>query len=149
MIEPGSPFRSFVLDVYRADGVADASVLLQDRCGVDVDVLLLAAFVAVHEGGSFGAGELEVARARTAQWNHDVVRPLRALRTRLKDGPSPAPNAATATLRDRIKALELDAEMIEIDELSDLLAELDAPAAPGDAEQRASAAISTVVRIYA
>jgi hypothetical protein len=74
-----------------------------------------------------------------------VVHPLRALRRRLVDGPSPAPNPATTALRERVKAIELDAEMIELDELAGYVAGLDTPAAPGTAAQRASAAIEVVV----
>lgn len=142
-------FQRFALDVYRADGVSLAAVLLQDRCGVDVNVLLLAAFVGSARGASFGRAEAECARARTQQWQHEVVRPLRALRKRLKDGPAPVPTPATAALRDQVKAAELDAEMIELNELSEFASCLDASPAPGDAAERATAAMLAVVRLSA
>ena len=144
MTEPKDAFRKFALDLYGIDEVGPASLLLQDRCGADVNVLLLAAFVGAVRGSSLSASEFQAARDHTRQWQHEVVCPLRALRQRLKDGPPPAPNPATAELRDRVKALELDAEMIEIDELGGLAATLTGTAAPGDAEQRAMAAMMVV-----
>ncbi|MCH9640918.1 MAG: TIGR02444 family protein [Actinomycetia bacterium] len=137
----------FALNVYGAEGVPRAAVLLQDRCGVDVNVLLLAAFVGSAMGASFGRAEAECARDRTQQWQHEVVRPLRAVRTRLKDGPAPVPAPATTALRDQIKAAELNAEMIELGELSDFASCLDASPAPGDTAERATAAMLAVVRL--
>jgi uncharacterized protein (TIGR02444 family) len=145
MTGPRDDFRRYVLDVYGSEGVATASVLLQDRRGVDVNVLLAAAFVGAAMGMSFTNREFEAASARTRRWQDDVVVPLRKVRMRLKDGPSPAPNATTAALRDRIKAVELDAEMVELGELADFVAHLDAPAAQGDAEERATSAMQVVI----
>ena len=145
MTGPRENFQRYVLDVYAGEGVAPASVLLQDRRGVDVNVLLLAAFVGAAMGMSFTSREFEAASARTRQWQDDVVVPLRKVRTRLKDGPPPAPNATTSALRDRIKATELDAEMIELDELADFVAHLAAPAAQGNAEERAASAMQVVI----
>jgi uncharacterized protein (TIGR02444 family) len=124
MTEHPDEFRRFALSLYGGAGVAQAALLLQDRCGADVNVVLLVAFVGATRGSSLSASEFQAARKRTRQWQHEVVGPLRALRQRLKDGPAPAPNSATAQLRDRVKALELDAELIELDELSDFLTQL-------------------------
>ena len=48
-------------------------------------------------------------------WQSDIVQSLRRIRTRLKTGPSPAPNAVTEDLRDKVKAAELAAEKIQIE----------------------------------
>jgi uncharacterized protein (TIGR02444 family) len=143
---PDPDFVRFALDIHGVDGVSPACVLLQDRCDVDVNVLLAAAFVGAARRMAFTDRELDGARNRTGEWQHEVVRPLRALRRRLVDGPSPAPNPATTALRERVKAVELDAEMIELDELADFSAALDLPAAPGSADARATAAMHVVVR---
>jgi uncharacterized protein (TIGR02444 family) len=145
MAKPYEDFRRFALDVYRSEGVSPATLLLQDRSGVDVNVLLLAAFVGAARGLSFTSQDCETVGSRTRPWQNEVVGPLRALRLRLKNGPPPAPSAATAELRDRVKTLELDAEMIELDELAALAVTLAGPAAPGDADERAMAAIHVVV----
>jgi uncharacterized protein (TIGR02444 family) len=145
MIGPRGDFPRFVLEVYGTDGVATASVLLQDRLGVDVNVLLLGAYAGAVGGISFTAADVASAVARTRDWQRDVVGPLRGVRTRLKVGPAPAPTPATAALRERIKTAELDAEMIELDELADVAAHLGSPAARGDAQARATAAMQVVL----
>src|SRR5258708_2559582 len=100
MTEPDDTFRRFALDVYEIEGVRAASLLLQERCGVDVNVLLLAAFIGAARGSSFDGHDCETVLIRTRQWQSEVIGPLRAVRLRLKDGPPPAPNPATARLRD-------------------------------------------------
>jgi uncharacterized protein (TIGR02444 family) len=146
MTELRKEFRRFALGLYGSVGVSQAALLLQDRCGVDVNVLLLAAFVGAVRGSSLSTSDFEAARDRTRQWQSEVVGPLRTLRQRLKDGPPPGPNPTTADLRDRVKALELDAELIEMDELADFLDQLAAPPAPDTAGDRATAAIRLVVQ---
>lgn len=145
MGEPQNGFRTFALEVHGADGVSDAAVLLQDQCAVDVDVLLFAAFVGAVNGQSLGGTDLEEVVGRVGAWQKEVIGPLRAIRRRLKSGPLPAPSEASDVLRDGIKRLELDAEMIEIDELAAITSPAGPPAA-GNAIERATAAILTVVR---
>ncbi|MCC9186263.1 TIGR02444 family protein [Mycolicibacterium mageritense] len=129
----------FALRVHGADGVAQACVLLQDRFGLDVNLLLFAARVGTT--GRLTPATLAAATERVAQWHAEIVRPLRGVRRRLKSGPSPAPSPATAELRDELKGLEIRAELIELDELDALV-----PAAePGNDPVRAVAAALTLV----
>ncbi len=145
MTDAPDGFRRFALDVYGSDGVGPAAVLLQDRCGVDVNVLLLASYVGAAMGSCLTRDDVAAAVALTREWQRDVVAPLRAVRIRLKDGPTPAPNAASAALRHRVKTAELDAEMIELDLLADLTSGLGGSAAPGAADARAAAAMRVVL----
>ena len=146
MIDPRGDFQRFAVGVYGGAGVSTACVLIQDRCGAHVNVLLLAAYVGAVERAAFTDDEFAVAVARTGQWQRDVVGPLRAVRTSLKDGPPPAPNAATAALRERVKAIELEAEMIELDELASLADHLDLRASSVDPVELAAAAMRVVLR---
>lgn len=139
------PLRSFALAVYGAAGVPDASTYLQDRFLVDVNVVLLAAYVGAVRGGALGAGDVARAQARVGEWQRDVVGPLRAVRRRLKHGPPPAPNPATDELRARIKALELEAELTELDELAAFADGLEPSPGVGDAATRAVTAMSVVL----
>ena len=139
-------FPRFALDVYGADGVSAAALSLQDRCGVNVNVLLFAAYVGVVLRSRFTLDDAAAAAARTGPWHREVVGPLRALRTRLKEGPAPALAQETAALRDRIKSIELDAEMIELDELAALASDLHSPGLTGDAASRATEAMEEVLR---
>jgi uncharacterized protein (TIGR02444 family) len=149
MGEPRKDFKAFALDVHEADGVSDAAILLQDRCGADVDVLLFAAFVGAVHGREFGSQELTAALERVGPWQQVVVAPLRAIRRQLKHGPPPAPTQATIALRERIKQLELDAEMIELAELAELAGDVGGPAAEVDPTERATAAMTVVIRTSA
>ena len=83
--------------------VAPACLVLQDDLGVDVNLLLYAAWLA-HLEQRLCEAHLRELDGQVAAWRATAVRPLRTLRRRIKD-VSPA-----AGLRDGIKALELRAE---------------------------------------
>jgi uncharacterized protein (TIGR02444 family) len=127
----------FALAVYGRAGVSQGCLLLQDRFGLDVNLLLFAAYV----GADLTPAMLEAAAAGVDEWHREVVRPLRAVRRRLKHGPAPAPDVATAELRDGLKHLEVQAELVELTELERFATR----AAPrGDP----SAAVALVLRRY-
>ena len=139
-------FRQFALAVHETDGIPAACVSLQDRFDLDVNVLLLAAYVGAVRGQTLTPDSVEAVRAVTDPWQREVVRPLRAVRRRLKSGPAPAPDPRTDEVRNGVKKAELDAELIELDELGRWVDGLATPAAPGDATGRARAAMDVVVR---
>lgn len=103
----------FALRLYGAPGVGDACLVLQDESGVDVPVLLFAAWLSKH---SVALTEAELVRIDriVAEWRNEVVKPLRAVRRRLKSGPYPAPAEVTETLRNGVKGVELSSEKIEL-----------------------------------
>jgi uncharacterized protein (TIGR02444 family) len=107
------PHWSFALDTYARPGVSDACLLLQDRAGVDVNVLLLVLYAATRRGIALSRSELQDMDNAVALWRQEVIHPLRGTRRRLKTGPGPAPNEVTEALRGRIKQAELQAEQIE------------------------------------
>lgn len=104
----------FALALYGSQGVSEACLLLQDESGVDVPMLLFALWLAAH---SVALPEAEMQRIEqlVKAWREEVVRPLRAIRRRLKEGPHPAPSEGTNALRNSIKAAELASERIELD----------------------------------
>ena len=77
-------FAGFALAVYNGDGVSKAAVSLQDRRGVDVNLLLFAAYVSTRSAHVLTSNDIALARRRTAPWQSEVVTPLRAVRRRLK-----------------------------------------------------------------
>lgn len=103
----------FALKLYAAPGVGDACLLLQDESGVDVPVLLFCAWLSKND---VALTEAEIARidGLAKEWHEEVVKPLRAVRRRLKTGPSPAPTKETETLRNSVKGVELSSEKIEL-----------------------------------
>jgi uncharacterized protein (TIGR02444 family) len=105
---PPSQLWSFSLDIYRRPGVAEACLALQDRHGLDVN-LLLAALYAGRAGIALDADAWALLEGAVGAYHRDVVRPLRAARRALKPlEADPAPQ-----LRSAVKAAELDAEHLE------------------------------------
>ncbi|MEE8535925.1 MAG: TIGR02444 family protein, partial [Kiloniellales bacterium] len=108
---PGNPFWDFSLAVYGRAGVGEACVALQDRHGLDVNLLLLCCWAATRGRGLDATG-LSRLVAAVAGWQREVVRPLRGVRRWLKTQSADAAGPAGA-LRAAVKAQELEAERVE------------------------------------
>jgi uncharacterized protein (TIGR02444 family) len=107
------PHWTYTLDLYGQPGVAEACLLLQDRLGIDVSVLVLSMFAATERGLALDERDLQRMDAVVAPWREEVVAALRSIRRRMKAGPEPAPSEVTERLRAEVKAAELHAEQIE------------------------------------
>jgi len=127
---PRSELWTFSLALYAGPGVAPACLALQGRHGLDVNLLLYGLWTGISGRGRLSATDLEAAAAMAEAWRAEIVQPLRQVRTRLKAvlaAPPPGmPPAALQTLREAVKAAELDAEHLQ--QLA--LAALSAGAAP-------------------
>ena len=127
-------FWDFSLDFYARPGVPAACLELQDRAGVDVNVLLFLLHLAAHGRALDRAGVAQIDAAVT-DWRAQVVQPLRTARRALK-APSPAfAGADSAALRSAIKRDELEAERIQ----QQTIAALFPPATSGTAAAPAAA----------
>ncbi len=127
MPEPDeNPFWDFSLAVYGREGVAPACLALQDRHGLDVNLLLFGLWAGTR-GRALAAAELDGLIAAARPWQQGVVAPLRAARRWLK-GQRPVPGQSAAILRGAIKERELDAEAIE---QAILFGQVSIPAGPG------------------
>jgi uncharacterized protein (TIGR02444 family) len=100
-------FWPFSLRVYGAPGVEAECLSLQDGFGIDVNVLLFCAWLAVERGVALSIDDLQQGERAVGDWNERVVRPLRDARRAMKglDGAE--------DMRAQIKRLELDAERLE------------------------------------
>ncbi len=111
-----TPLWAFSLAVYGADGVEPECLDLQERFGVDVNLLLFVAYAGAVECVQLDAADIVDAVATVAAWHGEIVRALRGVRRGLKpislDDGNPL-RAATADLRAQVKAAELNAEKIE------------------------------------
>ena len=126
MPERANPFWRFSLRTYRAPGVQEACLALQDRCGADVNLLLFCGW-AGRDGRAVDESALRSAVGRVGLWQSEVIAPLRLARRELKRQAADATVAALAApLRKRVLALELELERIE----QSLLAELESQWAP-------------------
>jgi uncharacterized protein (TIGR02444 family) len=108
MTDPAG-FWAFSLDFYGRPGVAAACLELQDRHGLDVNLVLYCCW----RGDRLTEAQLQAAIDLTAPWRSEIVQPLRALRRRLKPGFPPFPEAGVLTLRKRIADAELEAERLQ------------------------------------
>ena len=135
---PANPFWDYALQLYRHEGVEGACLDLQERHGLDVNIILLCCWLA-SRGIEAERPWLKAVTAAVEPWQADVVRPLRAVRGRLKAElaqPQPGSMASrwpelTAGLRQRVLALEIDGERLEQLLLAELAEGLGATAAPG------------------
>jgi len=110
---PDHPFWTFSVTVYGRDRVAPACLALQERHGVDVNLLLLALWVGVRGGGMLSATERAAAGTAVEAWHRDIVRALRSVRRHLKPNPAGTPADLAKPLRRRVGAVEIDAEHVE------------------------------------
>jgi uncharacterized protein (TIGR02444 family) len=76
---------------------------MQEECGLDVNVLLYACWLA-SKNVKLTLGHLEALETHIVQWHRRVVLPLRKLRQELRN------YSPSNMLRDDIKALELRSE---------------------------------------
>lgn len=116
-VEADNPFWDFSLTVYEREGVPAACLRLQDRQGVDVNMLLFCCWTA--QSAAVGLEKAALARIvdRIAPWKAAVVERLRAARRDLKQGFDGFSPVGCDALRDKIKALELEAEKLQQDAL--------------------------------
>ena len=131
----------FSLAVYAAPDVPAHCLALQDRDGADVNLIL-----AVAWAGASGRGRLDVAQiARldrdVAPLRDEVVGVLRGARRWLKPR---AADPAASRLRDRLKALELEAER----HVQDLL-EARLPGLAGTREEPAARLEAAIANVQA
>lgn len=121
------------LALYRRPGVPEACLRLQDRDGLDVNLVLWCLWLGAT-GRRLDAALLGRAMAAVAPWRARAVLPLRDIRRDLKPGVPGAPFAETNALRESIKKLELETERIQ-----HLILEALAPAPDGTADAVAHA----------
>jgi uncharacterized protein (TIGR02444 family) len=108
----GSPFWRFSLRLYRAPGVGDACIALQEKAGVDVNLLLFLLWQATQRR-VLAAADVKALDETIGGWRNTAVIPLRNVRRALKSAPGLVdPNTAEA-FRTRIKAVELEAERLQ------------------------------------
>lgn len=134
------PHWRFAVGLYRRPGVQDACLALQEALGLDV-VLLMAALHAATARGAPDRRAIAAAFASVRTWREGSVLPLREARRRLKGLASAVPADLRDGLRNRIKALELEAEQVELAVLA-----ADFASRPAGALAQDAAALAGVVR---
>ncbi|WP_312599660.1 TIGR02444 family protein [Brevundimonas sp.] len=114
---------------YGAPGVSDACLALQDHHEQNVPLLLWSAWAAAT-GRRPDEETIEAACDTARAWDGVVVTPLRAMRRILKAPVPDIDDGPRETIRNRVKALELEAERHLLQALEALAPEPIAPPRP-------------------
>jgi uncharacterized protein (TIGR02444 family) len=107
-----TPFWRFSLHFYRQSGVSDACIALQDDCGVDVNLLLFLFWLA-SDGRQLTADEVQNLDDKVRSWRELTIIPIRDVRRRLKGAPTLVEQGKQEAFRNKMKAVELDAERLQ------------------------------------
>ena len=116
----GSPFWRFSLAFYRRGGVAEACIALQEQAGVDVNLLLCLLWQA-SQARAFSVEDVAGLEQKIAPWRLATVVPLRSVRRALKYPPSLVSGPAAEAFRNRVKAVELEAERLQQEAMYELV----------------------------
>jgi uncharacterized protein (TIGR02444 family) len=114
-LDMDSPLWRFSLAVYRGPGVAEECLAVQERHGVDVNLLMLCGYVGAVEAAVLSASDIADALEATGAWHANVVRALRQVRRTMKPWGTgqEASSRVVEALRTKVKGAELEAEQIE------------------------------------
>jgi uncharacterized protein (TIGR02444 family) len=123
----------FSLAFYAVPGVAQALITLQDRDGLDVNLILFALWLGLSGHRPLDKDALAAADRSVCAIRTEVVEPLRTLRRRLKGNP----DTSVQNLREGVKELELAAEKLVQSRLVGLAGPSDTEA-PHDARPAAA-----------
>jgi len=107
-----TPFWRFSLKYYGQAGVSDACIALQDGCGIDVNLLLFLFWLA-SERQALSADEVKKLDATIKSWRELTIIPIRDTRRKLKGAKTFVDPAKQEALRDKVKAVELEAEKLQ------------------------------------
>ena len=133
---------NWAVAAYGAPGVSQACLALQDDHDQNAPLLLWSAWVAAT-GRRPDAETLEAVCDTARAWDGVVVAPLRAMRRTLKAPVPDIDDGPRETIRNRVKALELEAERHLLEALEAL-----APK-PTGAPRPAVDALAAIARVWA
>ena len=102
----------FSLRFYALPGVDAVCIDLQDRHGVDVNVLLFLLFLA-EAGRAVSAEDVARIDSEVRTWRDGIVAPLRTARRNLRIPTGSVDPDAAEALRTNVKRIELEAERLQ------------------------------------
>lgn len=107
-----TPFWQFSLKFYRQTGVSDACIALQDGCGIDVNLLLFLLWLA-SERRQVSPDEVKKLDDQVRSWRELTIVPIRDTRRKLKGAATLVEAEQQEAFRNKVKAVELEAEQLQ------------------------------------
>jgi uncharacterized protein (TIGR02444 family) len=107
-----TPFWRFSLHFYHQPGVPEACIALQDECGVDVNLFLFLLWLA-DDGQLLSADTVKKLDDQVRGWRNLTVIPIREARRKLKGAPTLVDPGKQEAFRNKVKAVELEAERLQ------------------------------------
>jgi uncharacterized protein (TIGR02444 family) len=107
-----TPFWRFSLKFYRQGGVSEACIELQDRFGVDVNLLLFLIWLA-SDDRQLSAEEVRMLDDNVRDWRNLTIVPIRDVRRRLKGAETLVDPGVQEAFRNKVKTIELEAEQLQ------------------------------------
>lgn len=116
-------FWVFSIETYQAPHVEDGLLLLQDRHGLDVNIILLCCWLG---GCGIRVKDKSVQQLidETLSWRKNVIEPLRQMRRMIKRELPAVSKLDTERFRKHVKRVELEAEKFQQDVLYHILTTL-------------------------
>lgn len=111
---PPNDLWDYATRVYARGTAKEACLALQDRHGLDVNVMLFCCWVASSGRGTFRDSELDQALRAVADWRGNAINALHGLKLYLKGDTAPAPRPLSDDLRRVVVECELHAEHVEV-----------------------------------
>jgi uncharacterized protein (TIGR02444 family) len=109
----------FALAFYADKQVAGQLLAWQDRLGADVNVLIYAIWLGVAKSAVAGDRTIGEADDAIADWRGSVILPLRGVRKALA-GFQDTDGEAAAAIRESVKRIEIEAELVALRRLAAL-----------------------------
>ena len=110
---PDNPFWDFSIDFYGRDGVEERLLLLQEKLHVDVNLVLYCCWAGYIGAPFLTESDVNNVLELIKAWQKNIVQPLRALRSKLKNNFIIKQKFWSGEIRKKIKLAELDAERLE------------------------------------
>src|ERR1700735_166634 len=107
-----TPFWRFSLKFYRQGGVSEACIDLQDSFGVDVNLLLFLLWLA-SDDRRLSAADVKLLDDNVRDWRNLTIVPIRDARRKLKDAATLGEPIRQEAFRNKVKAVELEAERLQ------------------------------------
>lgn len=129
-------FWDWSLHIYDQDDVSRACLILQDRHGLDVNMVLWCVWAVRAGYGVIDDDTLAGGHAFATYWSAKITANLRSVRRNLRPAPAGTPIEWAEALRANTLEVELDAERVEQDFLQALLDGLQDPSDAADLSPR-------------